>query len=670
MPSPSRSYVLDRWLDGLLDLPEAVLLRTSGLAYRSSSLVRRKAELLARRVLHRLRHQARRPAQASRPPLALATPSAVPVPDRGDRFVLYRIVGNDLYPRHDAGQSLANLQFILEHEPELQGCEKRWLLNRVRDPAKVELLITLLDRHGYGYDLIPFEPEAFAAVPWDWGVLPTRDFLGSAAYRQLLRHQRESYQLALFRHKNNYLMHNNGARNRALELGRQRADWVLPWDGNCYLTAAAWAELRAAVLAQPACDYFWSPMQRISDNRDLLDGSFRADPRDEPQLLFHAQAAEAFNPEFPYGRRPKVELFWRLGLPGLWDQWLDEPWDQPRRPKLTPQPACPRAGWVARLHSGVVDQGCGAAVLSQQSRYSARNLAIKASINQAALAGRPVPRGGSLLGEGMPAKPLLQRQALAARQQLLGWWAWYMGPASRPPQLGGAALLAQLHLVSLASACDLIDPSVDADTLAAMASTLFGAGPQQLRPGIRLLRRRRRDGQLLAGDLCPRGGLQLAYLQDQLAGLDALGRLPGWIQSWQPQFQQWMAAFAATLTPDRHLWQLGWPDRLLPVRYDLMLALVSHHGADPTQPVDALLRAISRLRLIQPGLLPMSQAAEARGLLRLVVHLSERLGVLDPALASELEALTLGLGTAELGPQARLSLPPHWWWPSDQEPTR
>jgi hypothetical protein len=490
-------------------------------------------------------------------------------------------------------------------------------------------------------------------------------------YRQLLRHQRESYQLALFRQKNNYLMHNNGARNRALELGRQRADWVLPWDGNCYLTAAAWTELRAAVLDQPACDYFWSPMQRITDNRDLLDGSFRADPRDEPQLLFHAQAAEAFNPEFPYGRRPKVELFWRLGLQGLWDQWLDEPWDQPRRPTLTPQPACPRAGWVARLHSGVADQGCGAAVLSQQSRYSARNLAIKASINQAALACRPVPKGRSLLGEALPARTLLQPQAQVARQQLLGWWAWCMGRAPQPPQLEGAELLAQLNLVTLASAWEPIDSLVETNTLAEMASTLFGAGPQQLVPGIRLLRRRRRHGHLLAGDLCPRSGLQLAYLQDQLARLDALGRLPGWVQSWQPQFQQWMAAFAGTLTADRHLWQLGWPDRLLPVRYDLMLALVSHHGAHPTQPVDALLRAISRLRLIRRGMVPSAQVPEARGLLRLVVQLSDRLGVLDPALASELEALTLGLGTAELGEgQARLSLPPHWWLPSDQDPTR
>lgn len=669
MPSLSQSYLRGRWLDELLDLPERFLLRISSLAVFSSSKLRRKAEAKSRQLSHRLRCCTRRSSNVFWSPPIFATP-IVPTAGRGDRFVLYRIVGNDLYPRHDAVQSLANLRFILEHEPELEGCEKRWLLNRIRDPAKLELLTTLLDHHGYGYDLIPFEPEAFAAVPWDWGVLPTRDFLGTAAYRQLLRHQRESYQLALFRPKNNYLMHNNGARNRALELGRQRADWVLPWDGNCYLTSAAWAELRAAVLAQSGCDYFWSPMQRISDNRDLLDDSFRADPRDEPQLLFHAEAAEAFNPQFPYGRRPKVELFWRLGLPGLWDQWLDEPWDQPRRPTLTPQPSCPRAGWVARLHSGVVDQGCGVAMLSRQSRYRARNFAIKASINQAALACRPLPNGRSLLGVSVPATSSLQHQAQVARQQLLSWWSWCMGGTLASPQLGGAELLAHLSLVTLASAWVPLDPSVETDTLTIIANRLFAPGPQQLVPGIRLLRRRRRHGQLLSGDLCPRSGLQLAYLQDQLAALDALGRIPCWLQSWQPQFQQWMAMFAETLTPDLHLFQLGWPDRLLPVRYDLMLAMVSHHAGHPTQPVDALLRTISRLRLILHGVWPHSQVAEARGLLRLVVQVSDRLGVLDPALASELEALTWGTEPAELELQARLSLPPHWWLLSNQEPTR
>ena len=48
-----------------------------------------------------------------------------------NKFVLYRIIGNDLYPRHKKGQTIENLQFILENEPELESCEKRWQESRI-----------------------------------------------------------------------------------------------------------------------------------------------------------------------------------------------------------------------------------------------------------------------------------------------------------------------------------------------------------------------------------------------------------------------------------------------------------------------------------------------------------------------------------------------------------
>src|SRR5690554_3566160 len=46
-------------------------------------------------------------------------------------LVLYRIVGNDLYPRHAKGQSRENLRFVLENEPDFDACEKIWILNRI-----------------------------------------------------------------------------------------------------------------------------------------------------------------------------------------------------------------------------------------------------------------------------------------------------------------------------------------------------------------------------------------------------------------------------------------------------------------------------------------------------------------------------------------------------------
>jgi hypothetical protein len=51
------------------------------------------------------------------------------------KFVIYRIIGNTLPPRHGPGDTCNNLKFVLENEPDLPSCEKRWVLNRLFDPG-------------------------------------------------------------------------------------------------------------------------------------------------------------------------------------------------------------------------------------------------------------------------------------------------------------------------------------------------------------------------------------------------------------------------------------------------------------------------------------------------------------------------------------------------------
>jgi hypothetical protein len=68
-----------------------------------------------------------------------------------DTFVLYRVLGNDLPPRHEIGQTLSNLRFMLDHEPELEACEKRWVVNRIVDPEQEAAIIALLEERGQGY---------------------------------------------------------------------------------------------------------------------------------------------------------------------------------------------------------------------------------------------------------------------------------------------------------------------------------------------------------------------------------------------------------------------------------------------------------------------------------------------------------------------------------------
>lgn len=81
----------------------------------------------------------------------------------------------------------------------------------------------------------------------------------------------------MYHDKNLYIMHNNGARNLMIEEGiKAGARWILPFDGNCFLTKAAWQEMMA-VLEVNSNDskYFYVPMARITDNALLIDDSFQ-----------------------------------------------------------------------------------------------------------------------------------------------------------------------------------------------------------------------------------------------------------------------------------------------------------------------------------------------------------------------------------------------------------
>ena len=84
---------------------------------------------------------------------------------RKDDFVLYRIIGNDLPPRHELGQSLRSLSFILQNEPQLSGCTKKFVINRVLDTETESKIIATLEDHGHEYIHIPFDPDVYVEIP-------------------------------------------------------------------------------------------------------------------------------------------------------------------------------------------------------------------------------------------------------------------------------------------------------------------------------------------------------------------------------------------------------------------------------------------------------------------------------------------------------------------------
>ncbi len=297
-----------------------------------------------------------------------------------DTFVFYRIIGNDLYPRHEVGQSLRNVQFILEHEPAFPDCEKRWVVNRIIDREAEAAVLALLDREGQCYLHMPFDWQDYAAQDWDFsGFTADAPWLyepeDSMSARMRLRAETR-----LRRLKVNYAVNNNGARNAALADGRARAKWVLPWDGNCFMSQGAWDSMVTEIRARPHLKYFYTPMARLTDNALALTADVKEEAVEEPQLLFRRDAEEQFDEAFPYGRRPKVSLFWRLGIRGSWDLSRDDLWDLPRPQRSPLSTEFGRAGWVARLASGRHHLEASTRV-SQWGREAARNEAIVATID-------------------------------------------------------------------------------------------------------------------------------------------------------------------------------------------------------------------------------------------------------------------------------------------------
>ncbi|GAA5925449.1 hypothetical protein JCM10213_008793 [Rhodosporidiobolus nylandii] len=118
-----------------------------------------------------------------------------------DTLVLYRILGNDLPPRHSPGQTLRNLRFLLQHESDfsvlpplgphgvhhshLYGSgtkakeahtqmgglrvDKYFVLNRIAEPEMVSAIIGLL--HLYS---VP--DSRILVIPFDWSEYQRREF--------------------------------------------------------------------------------------------------------------------------------------------------------------------------------------------------------------------------------------------------------------------------------------------------------------------------------------------------------------------------------------------------------------------------------------------------------------------------------------------------------------
>ncbi|MDA9121208.1 hypothetical protein N9J52_04165 [Flavobacteriales bacterium] len=196
-------------------------------------------------------------------------------------YAIVRILGNDLIPRHGEGQTLSNLLFTLENEPDFENCKKLWLVNRIVNKQDETAVIKLLDQHQQTYIHIPFETDNYKL---EW-----------TKYEKL-----------------RYIIKLNNARNMAIIEGRKLAKWVFPLDGNIFIDQNGWNGI-SLYLQNLNNKLFKLMMYRIKDNNTEV---FNFSPKDydkqEPQVIVCQDCNETFNEDLAYANGNKEEFLYRF----------------------------------------------------------------------------------------------------------------------------------------------------------------------------------------------------------------------------------------------------------------------------------------------------------------------------------------------------------------------
>ena len=243
-------------------------------------------------------------------------------------FLIIRILGNDHYPIHSKDQTLNNLKFILQNEPDFKNCRKCFVLNRIIDKKIEQDLIDLLKKYSVDYLLIPFSGKEYAGTGWIVDEFGGVDYFSSEKFYKKSLDIKKRQLIWAMSPKINYAMNLNGARNFALEEGKRTANWTFVLDGNCIFKKRDFETLCYDCTHPPHLPYIIIPFARLSENIEYMKRGFIPEAIYEPQIGFHFTAKEVFNPLFPYGIISKAELLKILGVPGKWIHWKEYSWQK------------------------------------------------------------------------------------------------------------------------------------------------------------------------------------------------------------------------------------------------------------------------------------------------------------------------------------------------------
>ena len=260
------------------------------------------------------------------------------------KFLLIRILGNDLNGIHGNNQTINNLQFTLENEYTFNNTKKMFVLNRIISKDKKKEIITMLTKYNIEYIDIPFDINIFRKLPNN---IPS--------FSDYKKYNKKSLVKTLYKH-NLYLINNNGCRNFCITYGKRNGyTWTFVLDSNSFFTKESFTNIITNIDSNTK--YIVVPQKRLKDgnldNSILLSNNYSKKiynlPEQEPQVAFSNSSTITFNPNIPYGIAPKAELLYALQVPGKWCNWMNF-YGLPIKPRKYNNIPYKKVSYIIRLH--------------------------------------------------------------------------------------------------------------------------------------------------------------------------------------------------------------------------------------------------------------------------------------------------------------------------------
>ena len=189
------------------------------------------------------------------------------------KFLLARVVGNDLPPKDKPGEKLQSLRFVIEQDRKA-GIPCLWVLNRIVCPRYKKQVSQIIG------------DAEILDIPFVVG-----EFNKTANKKKQIQ----------------YLTNINPARNHLIAEGLLRAEFVFSIDQDCFFTPDLWQSATDFIEQNPK-DYYGLVSKRIVSLNSVWE-----EPDNEPMLVFGRKSTMRFDESLTFGNADKIDLLRRLG---------------------------------------------------------------------------------------------------------------------------------------------------------------------------------------------------------------------------------------------------------------------------------------------------------------------------------------------------------------------